>query len=265
MNASPTTDTIQTTAALTLWRVAEAFMHILHALFGDPSHVAAKHTLTLKAHRLMASWLRAGEAMMRRLLLIEAAAFAKPNIRPLLRDRRKSTRKLMHFYPETPEHWRVSFRCFVPRGLSPSKASETPSALPPDQVPGQGSRPFVFRENRTPRGLSLSKTGKSHNALRQAQGSKRGKRLLRQEREWVLYQEPLAFRSAWPLAERYEALLRVFNAPLAYARRLARQLHAKPHRTRELLHAPPEAAQRIDQFDAFTSVAETSAALFNTS
>lgn len=28
-------------------------MHILAALFGDPSHVAAKHTLTLKAHQLM--------------------------------------------------------------------------------------------------------------------------------------------------------------------------------------------------------------------
>ena len=31
-------------------------------------------------------------------------------------------------------------------------------------------------------------------------------------------------RSAWPLAERFEALLRVYNDPMPYARRLARRL-----------------------------------------
>jgi hypothetical protein len=203
MNASPSTDTqTDRIAALALWRVAEAFMHVLAALFGDPGQVAAQHTLTLKAHQLLASWLRAGEAMMRRLLLIEAAAHAKPNTRPLLRAPRKRTRKLMTFTPDAPEKWRVSFRCFASnRGLSPSKAGATPVAL------------------------------------RQAQGSH------------------VRFRSAWPIAERYEALLRVFNDPGAYARRLARRLHASPHRLRELLRASPEASDRVDRFSDFTDTA----------
>jgi len=47
-------------------------MRILFALFGAPEDVAARHTLTGKPYRLMLSWLRCGEAMMRRLLLIEA-------------------------------------------------------------------------------------------------------------------------------------------------------------------------------------------------
>jgi hypothetical protein len=52
---------------LALWRVAEAFLSTLHMLFGAPEEVAAKHTLTAKAHALMASWLRCAEAMLRRL------------------------------------------------------------------------------------------------------------------------------------------------------------------------------------------------------
>ena len=195
-------------------------MHLLHALFGDPSHVAAKHTLTLKAHQLMASWLRAGEAMMRRLLIIEAAAFAKPNTRPLLRAPRARARKLMHFTAEAPEQWRVNFRCFygpsASRRHAPEPAGETPAV---------------------------------HN-----------KRLSREER---CSQPKPRFRSAWPLAERYEALLRVFNDPAAYARRLARQLHATPHRMRELLRTPPDTQHRVDRFDALTAAAESEAEIFN--
>src|SRR5690606_36108812 len=65
MNAPHTTDTqLDRTAPLALWRAAAAFMHVLAALFGGPGQIAAKHTLTLKAHQLLASCLRAGEAMM---------------------------------------------------------------------------------------------------------------------------------------------------------------------------------------------------------
>jgi hypothetical protein len=46
------------------------------------------------------------------------------------------------------------------------------------------------------------------------------------------------FTSAWPLAERYEALIRVFNDPAPYAKRLAARLHALPHRAAELLRLP---------------------------
>ena len=54
MNAALTADTNQATTSTALWRVAAAFMHILHGLFGTPSDVAGQNTLTLKAHRLMA-------------------------------------------------------------------------------------------------------------------------------------------------------------------------------------------------------------------
>ncbi len=67
------------------------------------------------------------------------------------------------------------------------------------------------------------------------------------------------FASAWPLAERYEAILRVFNNPEPYARRLARQLHATPHRVRELFRAPLEFEHRVDQCEALAHSAETAA------
>ncbi len=85
-------------------------MHTLYALFGAPEDVAAEHTLTRAAHTLMASWLRCAEAMLRRLLLIEASAVAKPNTRPLLHKQRQRVRKLIGFDADQPEAWRVSFR-----------------------------------------------------------------------------------------------------------------------------------------------------------
>lgn len=256
MNASPTTDTNHTTAPLALWRAAEAFMHILAALFGDPSHIAAKHTLTLKAHQLMASWLRTGEAMMRRLLLIEAAAYSKPNGRLLLRAPRKRTRHLKHFFAEASEKWRVSFRCFygppAPRRPAPAHAGRT---LAVHKHP----RPFIIHEDPRPHRLRQSR------AQRRGAGRKRYPPILRQDREIIIRRAPIHFRSAWALAERYEALLRAYNDPLPYARRLSRQLHATPHRVRELFIAPPEARERIESYDQLALAAETSAAVFNTS
>lgn len=197
-------------APLALWRVAEAFLRLLHALFGAPEEVAARHTLTVGAHALLASWLRSAEALMRRLLLIEAAAFPKPNARPLLHPTRRRARKLMAFMPGEPEKWRVGFRCVEP--LRPR----------PPTSPQAGGTPAVRR------------------------------RIAREER--ASYER---FRSAWALAERYEALIRVFNDPAPYARRLARRLHACPHLLAEALHAPPEAAHRIDRFDEAGDQAET--------
>jgi len=212
-------------APLALWRAAQAFLGVLHMLFGAPETVAAKHTLTGKAHAHMASWLRSAEAVLRRLLLIEASAYPKPNTRPLLHPRRPRTKKLMTFSPDAPEAWRVSFRCFASPALRQA----------------QGSRELAQSS-----GLSLSK------ATRQ-------KRLSREER-WCAEHlaPPVTFRSAWPLAERYEALIRVFNDPAAYARRLSKRLHATPHRLREVLRAPPEAGHRVDHFDESGECAEQS-------
>lgn len=54
------------------------------------------------------------------------------------------------------------------------------------------------------------------------------------------------FHCAWPLAERFEALLRVHNDPTAYAKRLARRLYAAPQRIAEILREPTELQYRID-------------------
>jgi hypothetical protein len=53
-----------------LWAAARALNHF--ALFGEPSAIAAQHTHRQSERRLLLKWLRAGEALMRHLLLIEA-------------------------------------------------------------------------------------------------------------------------------------------------------------------------------------------------
>lgn len=54
------------------------------------------------------------------------------------------------------------------------------------------------------------------------------------------------FHCAWPLAERFEALLRVHNDPTAYAKRLARRLYTTPQHIAEIVRDPPELQNRID-------------------
>ncbi len=248
--------------------MAQAFFATLHMLFGDPTAVAARHTLTSKAHAHMASWLRCAEAMVRRLILIEAAAYPKPNTRPLLNARRSRTPKLMHFTAEEPEKWRVSFRIFAPGPREPArKAPGARAAARLERLRLLGAQPgqplLIYREELpipSTRALSLSKGGKRRTGLRQAQASKQGERIRAQDRFWVHERDlkPLVFRSAWPLAERYEALLRVAHDPTRYARRAAARLHATPHRLAEALRAPPDAAGRVNFFDEFRDCAERS-------
>lgn len=187
-------------APLSFWRIAQSFLQVLHALFGGPGDVAAQHTLTRKAHALMASWIRVGEALLRRLLLIEAAAMApeevthtraRPSGSPVPAKRNACVSAPD---PDHPESWRVSFRC--------------PTA-------DRRLRAGTARNKRTP-------------------------------------SAEMRFLSAWPLAERFEAMLRAFDAPQAYARRLARRLRARPRRLQRILRAPPEYAHRVDRADELT-------------
>jgi len=196
MNAALTTDTNQATASTALWRVAAAFMHILHGLFGTPSDVAGQNTLTLKAHRLMALWLRRAEAIMRRLLLIEAQKFAKPNTRPLLREPRKHKRKLKIFTADTPHTWRVSFQCFLERRLPAGKAA--PTEHPHCRLEAGAPRRRRLLRSTPPPPRAYVYRRRTHR--------NRYPPMLRQDRPWVVHQEREIFRSAWPLAERYEAV-----------------------------------------------------------
>jgi hypothetical protein len=195
------------TAPLALWRAARWFLVWLHALFGAPSDIAFQHTYRRADHTRLSQWLRSAEAMLRRLLLIEAGAYEKPNTRPLLAASRQRVRRRVYFYPDKPEDWRVSFRVL------------------------EGARR---------RRVRLPKFGPR----------KPPKRVSREDRWSYENFKPVTFASAWPLALRFEACLRVFNDPAPYARRLSRRLHATPHRLREALRAPPEASHRIDGFDS---------------
>jgi hypothetical protein len=208
-------------APLELWRIADAFLNTLFALFGGPREIASGHSFTTRSHEQLASWLRCAEALMRRLLLIEAAAYPKPNTRPLLRPARPRARKELIFTAEEPEKWRVSFRCFTSPVRAPRDAAGPASVS-----------------------LSLPK-------------AKRRARISREDRWCAENFKPVRFRSSWPLALRYEALIRVFNDPTTYARRLARRLHATPHRLIEVLRAPPKAFDRIDDFALMGESAET--------
>lgn len=179
-------------ASLALWRIAETFLQTLHILFGAPEDVARKHTLGRTTRALMLCWVRAAEALLRRVLLIEAFAQTVAPSRPK-RAMRQRTRKLMGFTPDEPEDWRVSFRCF------PGVLGDTHAPTSPARLIRAGCRACV-----SPRTGKLS----------------------------------LKAGNAWPLAERYEALLRVFNDPAPFARRLARRLRADPHRGASVLHLP---------------------------
>ena len=206
----PTAPAPITNAPPILWAAARVLITSIFALFGDPSAIAAQHTHHKSERSLLPKWLRAGEAFMRHLLLIEAACYARPNRRPLLRlDKplpRKRKRRLMTFEADKPEAWRVSFRCL---------------------------------ERRLPAGPSLQKAN-----------SPQAKAQCRLEAG-----APKRFYSAWPLAERAEALLRAFNNPEPYAKRLARRLYATPSRAAALTQHPPNFPEMVEDFARLQSEA----------
>lgn len=68
--ALPAPDRIRL-APVALWRVAETFLRFMIVLFGAPEDVAASHTLSRKLALQLREHLAAGEALLRRLLLIE--------------------------------------------------------------------------------------------------------------------------------------------------------------------------------------------------
>lgn len=88
-----------------------AFLTLLFNMFGGPERVAALGIVSRKEHGLMLSWIKAGEAMLRRLLLIEAHALQLAPAAPHAPRTRKPRVTHPHaFAAEAPEMWRVSFR-----------------------------------------------------------------------------------------------------------------------------------------------------------
>ena len=69
----PTAPAPITYAPPILWAAARVLTTTTFALFGEPSAIAAQHTHRKFERTPLLKWLRAGEALMRHLLLINAA------------------------------------------------------------------------------------------------------------------------------------------------------------------------------------------------
>lgn len=209
MNAPPhPTLPIDRTAPIALWRVAGAFLQQICNLFGAPEDIAMGVAITKGARTLMCSWLRVAEALLRRLLLVEAAAITDlPQPRP--RKRKPRVRAPIVEHGDKPETWRVSFRCMVAN--TKTKRRRTIPRQPthqrqPEPVEGGKRRPPL-------------PSGHLYNA--------------------------------WPIAKRAEALIRVFNNPAPYARRLALRLRARPNSQTKMMRAPKDAHHKIGERDWF--------------
>jgi len=104
-------------APIALWQAAHALLTALFNLFGPPEQIAAQHTLSKPARALLLAWLRPAEAILRRLIFIEAHKLdvggPPPSRRPV--SARSARRPIASvFDPSNPEAWRVSFRCSTP-------------------------------------------------------------------------------------------------------------------------------------------------------
>jgi hypothetical protein len=216
-------------APIALWRAARELICTIFNLFGEPEEIAADHTLTAKTYHLLLSWLRTGEAMLRHLIFIEAAALNPVSCGPPASSRHSSKRerKLMEFFADKPESWRVTFRCF-----SSSPVHGGSVIAPCAMTKGASAVPSVAFGDTSP-----------------ARGG--GKQ----------------FYDAWPLAERAEALLRAFNDPAPYAKRLARRLRAAPSRARAVLPHCENLIHRIgdDIHAELTVCCDNARALFSNS
>ena len=83
-----------------------------HAICGAPGALAKRFWLTSDEHKIICSWLRLLEQMLRRLVFVDALALAPD---PAPAESKQRLRKSMpanagaHFDPEASETWRVSF------------------------------------------------------------------------------------------------------------------------------------------------------------
>ncbi|MGH6950859.1 MAG: hypothetical protein ACREH4_08305 [Vitreimonas sp.] len=208
-------------APIGLWRALRAFLTTLISLFGAPEEIAALGALRREEHALMLPWLRAGEAFLRRLLFIEALALcgASPRANTSSGPRTPQTRQLLGFHGDKPEEWRVSFRVLA-------------------SARGAHGRARRSRRER----IELAPAFQSawmHTPSRAAPARSSAPRLGTPRREAAALPR-MRLPSAWPLAERLEAMLRAFNDPQPHAHRLARALQRNGERAARLLRPQPD-------------------------
>ncbi len=232
MTAEQRTET-KRAASAPLWRAMRAFLCLVFDLFGEPSDIAAAGALSRKTRALIAPWLRAGEAFLRRLLFIEALALAD-DVRvqpPTKRAPRPRLRKLYEFYADKPEDWRVSFRLLPPgRAMQRrSRSARRRVRLPPLKLVPQ----LVLPRPQPAMRVNTLRAVACHAPLETSPRAPR---------------DPA---NAWPVAERLEALLRAYNDPHANALRLARLLHRNEPRALSALRPEPDQVMHLFGVPAF--------------
>ena len=260
---------------LSLWRFARQLLCELFALFGQPEQIAGQQLIAAKARAQLLIWLRAGETFMRHLLLIEAAALKArlgppasppatlpaqektPARTPAVQEQRRD--------PDRPEDWRVVFHVF-PRLPCKTHASSRARAKPaPD--PDAWRTSFISADSvarwkrdreiwraecaalSATRNQLLPSRADFPSPMRGGAGVGVSAHLSANAPPSPLPLPPLArgggFYSAWPLARRAEALLRAFNNPAPFARRLAQRLKRRARDVMRLLAIPDGADRAI--------------------
>lgn len=211
------------------------FMICIFNLFGDSAELARQAPLSARAHRLACRWLNAAEHFLRHLLLIEAAALPTPPpaSRPA-RTRAACTATPVSYDPERPEQWRVSFVAFPSqrRRTAAHGGRHVRTHEERDAWEAHKLRGFLYVEMLPPAQYATNKTA--------ARAAPR--------------------YNAMPLALRAEAMLRAFNDPAPYARRLARRLARHPERAFGLACLPADTTLLIGGEFAFAAAAPAHAA-----
>lgn len=191
-----------------LWHLARHLLTTMLLALGAPAAIADRATLTRPAKREIMAWLAPLECLVRKMLLIEAAALPRPAERPHAPRRiskamiaawtKKRARKTHVADPARPASWRVTFHLKIPRDPLDRKA-------PPDRT-GPRMRPLqtvLVRDIWSDR----AQVGRERDNARRAEARKQA--------------------ISRKLAERYEAVRRVIENPLPHAERLARILWRK--------------------------------------
>jgi len=171
-----------------LWTAARAMFARLSAALGETAAVAAREKLDAKEVRTIRAWLRPLEAMVRKIVLIEAMALARQPAPPPLKP---FTKPAQHKRPRASRARRIAFRLWPrqPRSVGP-------------RIRGLGPPVRAIEINRDRARLAAARHLNKVRFLRTPE----------QER----------------LAGRVAALERVIDKPLSAIRRLARKLRTAP-------------------------------------
>lgn len=192
-------DDPEDTSPPALWEAAKYLLRWLYAICGTPCAIVADGLHAPRERRRIALWLRPVEALVRRLLVVEAVRMAQTlpaaegkgtGARP---RQRPPMCRIAFLDPEDSDAWIVHFRAL---GGTPMRHAEGNSPQAPESERRSGA-PAARRK------------------------------------------DPLADWCPWPLAVRIEAVTRVLRDPEPYARRLAWRLRKDAGPIRRACRPPP--------------------------